>query len=196
MYIGKEPESMQECFERIRSAAERLTGELAYWPDEYCEFNPPATEQELETLERQYGLTLPDEYKELLRFSNGLKIGGYSCTIYGTKDFGVSDPMVPAPLYTVGEVIGDGERIALDPRNGELYSCYNGTVDTFSLELEMYRLVKECEEGVIECEKQIAEAKKTPKQKQKEAEEYKAYIERLKAFIEERKKERNKSTNE
>lgn len=191
MYIGKEPESMQECFERIRSAAKRLTGELAYWPDEYCEFNPPATEQEIETLERQYGLTLPDEYKELLRFSNGLKIGGYSCTIYGTKDFGMSDPMVTEPLYTVGELIGDGERIALDPRDGELYSCYDDTVDTFSLEFEMYRLVRQCEESVIECEKQIAEAKKTPEQKQKEEEENKAYLEKLKAFIEERRKLNN-----
>lgn len=190
MYIGEEPKSMQECFERIRSAVERLIGELACWPDEYCEFNPPATEQEIEKLERQYGLTLPNEYKELLRFSNGLKIGGNSCTIYGTKDFGLSDPMVPDPLYTVGELIGDGERIALDPRDGELYSCYNGTVETFSLELEMYRLVKECEENIIECEKKIAEEKKTPEEKQKEEEEYKAYIERLKAFIEERKRER------
>ena len=191
MYIGEKPESMQECFERIRSAAKRLTGELAYWSDEYCEFNPPATEQEIETLERQYGLTLPDEYKELLRFSNGLKIGGYSCTIYGTKDFGMSDPMVTEPLYTVGELIGDGERIALDPRDGELYSCYDDTVDTFSLEFEMYRLVRQCEEGVIECEKQIAEAKKTPEQKQKEEEENKAYLEKLKAFIEERRKLNN-----
>lgn len=74
--------------------------------------------------------------------------------------FGAGDAMVPDPLYAVGKQIGDGERIALDPRDGELYSCYNGAVKLFSLEIEMCRLVEECEEGVIECEKQIAEAKK------------------------------------
>jgi len=183
VYIGEKPRSMQECFERIRLAAERLTGELACWPNEYCEFNPPATEQEIEELESSYELKLPDEYKEFLRFSNGAKIGGYSCTVYGTKDFGVDDPMVPEPLYTVGELIGDGERIALDPRDGELYSCYNGTIEPFSLELEMYRLVKECEENIIECEKIIAEAKKTPEQKQKEAEEYEDFIARFKKSL-------------
>lgn len=98
--------------------------------------------------------------------------------------------MVPEPLYTVGELIGDGERIALDPRDGELYSCYNDTVDTFSLEFEMYCLVRECEEGVIECEKQIAEEKKTPEEKQKEEEEYLERLKAYKAFIEERKRER------
>lgn len=97
--------------------------------------------------------------------------------------FGVGDAMVLDPLYTVGERIGDGERIALDPRDGELYSCYNGTVNLFSLEIEMCRLVEECEEGVIECEKQIAEAKKTPEQKQKEAE---AVIAKWRKFHEER----------
>lgn len=195
MYIGEKPKSMQECFERIRSAAERLTGELACWPNEYCEFNPPATEQEIEELESSYGLKLPDEYKEFLRFSNGAKIGGYSCTVYGTKDFGVDDPMVPDEFYTVGETIGDGERIALNPEDGELYSCYNGEIEPFSFEWEMCRLVKECEENVIECEKQIAEEKKTPEQKQKDAEEYAAFISKFNRSIEEAKK-RNKNANE
>ena len=103
--------------------------------------------------------------------------------------------MVPDPLYTVGERIGDGERIALDPRDGDLYSCYNGEVKSFSLEWEMCRLVEQCEEGVIECEKQIAEAKKTPEQKHKEAEEHTAFLAELDRLIEEAKK-RNKSTNE
>lgn len=185
MYIGKESESMQECFERIRSAVERLTGELDYWPEGHCVFNPPATEHEIETLERQYGLMLPDEYKEFLRFSNGAKICGHSCTIYGTDMFGAGDAMVPDPLYAVGKRIGDGERIALDPRVGELYSCYNWAVKLFSLEIEMCRLVEECEEGVIECERQIAEAKKTPEQKQKEAEEHAAFLAELDRLIEE-----------
>lgn len=91
--------------------------------------------------------------------------------------------MVPDTFLTIGERIGDGERIALDPRDGELYSCYNGTVETFSLELEMYRLVKECEENIVECEKRIAEAKKTPEQKQKEAEEYADFISRFKKSL-------------
>lgn len=160
-----------------------MTEELDYWSKDYCEFNLPATEQEIEKLESSYGLKLPDEYKEFLRFSNGAKICGTSCTIYGTDMFGAGDAMVLDPLYTVGECIGDGERIALDPRDGELYSCYNGTVETFSLELEMYRLVKECEENIIECEKRIAEAKKTPEQKQKEAEEYETFIARFKKSL-------------
>lgn len=78
MYIGEKPKSMQECFDRIQSAVERLTGELDYWSEDYCEFNLPATEQEIEKLESSYGMKLPDEYKEFLRFSNGAKICGTS----------------------------------------------------------------------------------------------------------------------
>ena len=57
--------------------------------------------------------------------------------------------MVPDEYYTVGERIGDGERIALNPADGELYSCYNGKVKPFDLEHELHRLIEECEEEII-----------------------------------------------
>ena len=196
MYIGEKPKTLQESFERIKSAWKKLIDEYDYCSEDYFFFNSPATEKEIAKLESVCKLKLPEDYKEFLRFANGAQIMGNSCTIYGTHMFGARDPMVPDEFYTIGERIGDGERIALNPEDGELYSCYNGEIEPFSFEWEMCRLVEECEENVIECEEKIAEEKKTPEQKQKEAEEYKAYIERLKSFIEERKKERNKSTNE
>ena len=195
MYIGEKPKTLQESFERIKSAWKKLIDEYDYCSEDYFFFNSPATENEIAELESAYKLKLPEDYKEFLRFANGAQIMGNSCTIYGTHMFGVRDPMVPDEFYTVGETIGDGERIALNPEDGELYSCYNGEIEPFSFEWEMCHLVKECEENVIECEKKIAEEKKTPEQKQKDAEEYAAFIAELDRLIEEAKN-RNKNANE
>lgn len=72
--------------------------------------------------------------------------------------------MVPDAFYTVGE--RNGERIALNPADGKLYSCYNGEIEPFSLEQEMCRLTETCEETVLLCEKGSATSLA---QKQKEA---------------------------
>ncbi|MBR3025453.1 MAG: SMI1/KNR4 family protein, partial [Oscillospiraceae bacterium] len=84
-------------------------------------FNEPATEEQIEKLEKTHNIKLPEEYKEFLRFANGATIMGTSATIYGTDMFGVRDMMVPVDYFTVGERIGDGERIALNLEDGKLY---------------------------------------------------------------------------
>ena len=184
MYIGEEPKTLEECFERLKKDRERLIDECDY-PAGYNSFNAPATEEQIENLEKTYKVKLPEEYKAFLRFANGATIMGTSATIYGTDMFGIKDAMVPDEYYTVGERIGDGERIALNPANGELYSCYNGTIKSFDLEHELHRLIEECEEEIIESEEKKAQAAKDPETLKKEAEEAKR---RIIKFLEERNK--------
>jgi len=50
-----------------RTVAEILSAEGITWEP----INPPATEQEIELLQRSVDFELPDEYIELLRFANG-----------------------------------------------------------------------------------------------------------------------------
>ncbi len=184
MFIGEEPKTLEECFERLVKDRDRLIEECDY-PSNYNLFNAPASEEQIEKLEKTHNVKLPEDYKEFLRFANGATIMGTSATIYGTDMFGIRDLMVPDEYYTVGERIGDGERIALNPADGELYSCYNGKVKPFDLEHELHRLIEECEEEIIASEKEKARAAKDPETLKKEDDEYEEYVLRMKKFLEE-----------
>lgn len=187
MFIGEESKTLEECFERLKKDRDRLIDECDF-PSNYNRFNEPATEEQIEKLEKTHNIKLPEEYKEFLRFANGATIMGTSATIYGTDMFGVRDMMVPVDYFTVGERIGDGERIALNPEDGKLYSCYNGTIKPFYLEHELHRLIEECEEEIIESEEEKARAAKDPETLRKEAEEAKI---RINKFLEERRRKQN-----
>ncbi|MDD6097889.1 MAG: SMI1/KNR4 family protein, partial [Oscillospiraceae bacterium] len=128
MFMNDEkPKDLQECLERLKKGCEKLYDEYEYSED-YSHFNPPATEEQIQAMEKRIGLALPQGYRKFLLFSNGAKIMGNSATIYGLDWIGASDPMVPAGYLTIGEVIGDGERIALSEADGQIYSCYNGRI--------------------------------------------------------------------
>ena len=88
MYIGEEPKTLEECFERLKKDRERLIDECVY-PAGYNSFNAPATEEQIENLEKTYKVKLPEEYEAFLRFANGATIMGTSATIYGTDMFGI-----------------------------------------------------------------------------------------------------------
>ena len=182
MFIGEEPKTLEECFERLVKDRDRLIDECDY-PSNYNLFNAPASEEQIEKLEKTHNVKLPEDYKEFLRFANGATIMGTSATIYGTDMFGIRDLMVPDEYYTVGERIGDGERIALNPADGELYSCYNGKVKLFDLEHELHRFIEECEEEIIASEKEKAQAAKDPETLKREEEEYKEYMIKLKKTL-------------
>ena len=187
MFIGEEPKTLDECFERLIKDRDRLIDECDY-PANYNRFNEPATEEQIEKLEKTHSIKLPEEYKAFLRFANGATIMGTSATIYGTDMFGARDMMVPDDYFTVGERIGDGERIALNPEDGKLYSCYNGTIKPFYLEHELHRLIEECEEEIIESEEEKARAAMDPEGKIKKSQ---AIADKWIRFMEERNKKKS-----
>ena len=149
MFMNDEkPKTLQECLERLKKGCEMLYEEYEYSED-YSHFNPPATEEQIQAMEKRIGFALPQGYRQFLLFSNGAKIMGNSATIYGLDWIGASDPMVPKGYLTIGEVIGDGERIALSETDGQIYSCYNGRISLWHFEDRMFELLSECE-GLIE----------------------------------------------
>ena len=148
MYNFNTPKTLQECFERLKKGCEMLYDEYEY-PEDYSQFNPPATEEKIQAMEKRLGFALPQGYRQFLRFSDGAKIMGNSATIYSLDWIGASDPMVPAGYLTIGEVIGDGERIALSEADGKIYSCYNGRISLWHFEDRMFEMLSECE-GLIE----------------------------------------------
>ena len=187
MFIGEEPKTLDECFERLKKGCQRLSDECGY-SDDYSVFSAPATEDEIKRYEERHNIVLPEDYKKFLRFSNGAEIMGTSMTIYGLNYCGISDEMVPEYYCVIGEQIGDGERIAFDPETKEIFSFYNGEITPWYIEHSMKMLVEECEENIIESEEKKARAAKDPETLRKEAEEAKI---RINKFLEERRRKQN-----
>ena len=187
MFIGEEPKTLKECFERLKKGCQRLSDECGY-SDDYSFFNEPATEDEIKRYEERHNIVLPEDYKKFLRFSNGARIMDHWMKIYGLSYCGISDKMVPEDYYVIGEQVGDGERIAFDPETKEIFSFYDGSVSSWRIEDEMKSLLEACEEKIIESEEEKARAAKDPETLRKEAEEAKI---RINKFLEERRRKQN-----
>lgn len=183
----KEPKTFNECLERLKAGCQKLSDECDYSSD-YSIFNTGATEEQLKRIESHFNVKLCESYRVFMKFSNGAKIMENSAKIYSTEMFGVDDPIVPDGYYTIGEVIGDGERIAISKEDGEPYSIYNGRINYWDFGFQMKELLKDCEDLIEEHEKELIQASKDPETLKREEEEYKEYVRRTRKRLEELKK--------
>ncbi len=94
-------------------------------------FNSPATNSEIDTLEKLINYTLPEDYKDFLKFSNGMTMNSYSA------DFFNIDMIInyyhqnkaewfPADYIIVANIIGDGEVLCLSSISGRFIRYFNG----------------------------------------------------------------------
>ena len=143
----KESETFKKSLESLKAVCQRLSDECGY-PEDYSIFNSGTTEEKLKKIETLYNISLCEEYRELMKFSNGAKIMENRINMYDIRMFGVDDPMVPAGYLTIGEIIGDGARIAISKEDGDIYSCYDGEVVYWSLSYQIDRLITQCEDEI------------------------------------------------
>ncbi|MBR1823083.1 MAG: SMI1/KNR4 family protein [Ruminococcus sp.] len=111
--------AVSERFERIMKACVYLCEKGIYPRDSYYT-NPPATEEEIAELESRTNQKLPDHYTDFLRISNGFKFVHFE--IYGTRDFGKNDGIVPDDFITIGKSSDGAQRLAVSPAG--VYLCY------------------------------------------------------------------------
>ncbi|MBQ3565732.1 MAG: SMI1/KNR4 family protein [Oscillospiraceae bacterium] len=74
----------------------------------YFNFNDPATEEEILNWEIKNNLTIPESYKDWLRFSNGSVIANEFAHFYGTKMICAKNDYLPEDYVLIGEINGDG----------------------------------------------------------------------------------------
>ena len=121
MFMNDEkPKDLQECLERLKKGCETLSAECNYSED-YSQFNPPATEEEIVKFESTLKFPLPQEYREFLKFSNGARIMGEE--IYGLDSIGSSDVYVPDGYLSISRVEMTSERLAISEENGKICLC-------------------------------------------------------------------------
>ena len=92
------------------------------------QFHAAATEEEISKWENEHGITIPESYKDWLRFSNGSIIANETAHFYGTKMIGCDDEYVPNEYVVIGSLIGDGELLCFSKINGNIVSIDHGKV--------------------------------------------------------------------
>jgi len=184
MFMNDEkPKDLQECLERLKKGCETLSAECNYSED-YSQFNPPATEEEIVKFESTLKFPLPQEYREFLKFSNGARIMGEE--IYGLDSIGSSDVYVPDGYLSISRVEMTSERLAISEENGKICLFWDLQKKPWDFELELMNLLEECEECINEYNEESRNALRTPDEIKQDKEDLDNFIAELKQFFKER----------
>lgn len=91
-------------------------------------FFNPVTEETLSQWENDNSIQIPESYKEWLRFSNGAIIRDQLAHFYGIEGFELNNPDYPEDCVIIGDLIGDGERLAFSKTTGKILRINHGRV--------------------------------------------------------------------
>ena len=126
MYIPEIPNnSLTEEIKEIVELSKKLEKEYDF------EYAPPATEEEISAWESEHGITIPETYKDWLRFSNGSVIKNQLAVFWGIKMIGSCDQFLPNDLVTIGELIGDGEFLCFSKKSQKIVRENHGEITEF-----------------------------------------------------------------
>ena len=115
MYIPEIPNnSLTDEITQIVELSKKLEDEGYYF-----DYDPPATEEELSSWEKENNIKIPESLKDWLRFSRYSNICSELAIIKGVNAFKIDCELVPEDMVIIGEVIGDGEFIGFSKETGE-----------------------------------------------------------------------------
>lgn len=103
-------------------------------------FAPPTTEKEIAAWEHQHGFTIPETYKDWLRFSNGSRICGVTADFYSVERLVVGiniEGVVNNDLVIIGNMIGNGTFICFSRKTNKICREDHGEIT----ELENFKCV-------------------------------------------------------
>lgn len=87
-------------------------------------FEEAIEEQKMTDWEQANGVTIPESYKDWLRFSRKCRIVRNTATFWGPDEF--HSDYVPDDLIVIGEMIGDGELVCFSKETGKIILCFEG----------------------------------------------------------------------
>ncbi|GHU52903.1 hypothetical protein AGMMS49975_09730 [Clostridia bacterium] len=134
----------QKEFDEIKNLCKELEKDYG---DGNSWFNPPVDENEILDWERENGLTIPESYKEWLRFSNGSQILNQLAQFLGVKEIKVNLNILPTDFVLIGALIGDGEDLCFSKSTGKIVRYFEGEQTELNDFKEMLEWVIEHLEG-------------------------------------------------
>lgn len=117
--------SLTEEIKEIVCLCEQLApeyGEDASW------FSPAASEEEINEWEKDNKLTIPESYKEWLRFSGEARILNTLARFYGPQKFRINLKDIPDNLVEIGDLLGDGQRLCFSKSTGNIIRYDHGDI--------------------------------------------------------------------
>ena len=109
--------SLEKEIRTILDIYEKYKDQLGYF-----EFAEPATEQEISDWEKTSGITLPESYKDWLRFSNGSTIDRSLAEFFGLEEIipeALNDFFTDEYVW-IGNMIGIGEELFFSRATGKI----------------------------------------------------------------------------
>ena len=126
MYIPEIPNnSLTEEIKEIVELSKKLEKEYDF------EYAPPATEKEISAWESEHGITIPETYKDWLRFSNGSFILFDLMTTCDLEHISIDSEIVPDNLIVIGTLIGDGELLCFSKNTGKIIWFDDGRTEEY-----------------------------------------------------------------
>lgn len=92
-------------------------------------FAEPATEQEISDWEKTSGITLPESYKDWLRFSNGSTIDMCTAEFFcldRIAEYSKYETCLPDEYVWIGDMFGDGEALLFSRLTGKIVRYCDG----------------------------------------------------------------------
>lgn len=117
--------SLTEEITEIVSLCEELEseyGEDASW------FSPPTSEEEIVNWENENNVSIPESYKEWLRFSDEATILNTLAHFYGPQKFRTNFNDMPDDLVEIGNLLGDGQRLCFSKSTGNIIRYDHGHI--------------------------------------------------------------------
>lgn len=132
MKIYKEGELIMEL---MNSGIKKEIQEILKLRNELCNeefvFYNPISDIEIKKWENEKKITIPEQYKDWLKFSNGAKLEGEFARFFGLEDLIVNMVDYEEPIVIIGSLIGDGEILAFSIRTGEILKILDANVSRF-----------------------------------------------------------------
>ena len=94
-------------------------------------FYAPQSDVEIRTWEEKNKITIPEDYKEWLRFSDGAKLEGDFARFFGLNQFIINRTDYDKPIVIIGSLVGDGEILAFSIETGEILKILDGRTTIF-----------------------------------------------------------------
>lgn len=130
MYIPEIPNnSLTEEIKEIVSLCMKLKpryGKNSTW------FDSKSNDEDIIKWEEQNGISIPESYKEWLRFTDDSQILNIVARFYGTKMIGYYNEYVDDDLIVIGEIIGDGEMLCFSKTTGKIVRFNHGKRKEFN----------------------------------------------------------------
>ena len=131
MFIPKIPEcNLKSQLEELVNIAQKLEKVKKY------EFNAPANEEAIMDLEANLNFTFPDEYKDFLRFSNGIILNGSTAEFFNIDEVmkfydKKKSADFPNDYIIIAFLIGDGEVLCVSRKTGKFIRYFDGEEEWF-----------------------------------------------------------------